>query len=279
MEMINAPGAMDNTIGYSYFGARYYDSDLSVWLSVDPLSDKYPNLSPYAYCANNPVMLVDPDGNEIIIYYENSDGNRREYHFNGKENEYFLAKGFEKANVRGDKFTDQVKSAYYYNVKNGGGKALKQIAESENISVNIRFTSDDSEFAAGDNTIRWNPLHGILTTDGYVLSPATVLEHEAKHKLQSLLSNYWTLYKTYDAQYGDPLERDAEMNNEAVTAAKNKEVPSGYYQKNHSGTHVVTDSELSTKYSYAKTIKWANSKGFDMEVFKQKLNNAIKQSE
>ncbi|MGD9494649.1 MAG: RHS repeat domain-containing protein [Bacteroidales bacterium] len=52
----------DDETQYSYFGARYYDSDLSVWLSVDPLSDKYPSLSPYTYCANNPVMLVDPDG-------------------------------------------------------------------------------------------------------------------------------------------------------------------------------------------------------------------------
>ncbi len=32
------------------------------WLSVDPLTDKYPSLSGYNYCANNPVMLVDPDG-------------------------------------------------------------------------------------------------------------------------------------------------------------------------------------------------------------------------
>jgi len=56
----------DDETQYSYFGARYYDSDLSVWLSVDPMSDKYPNLSPYTYCANNPVMLVDPDGNEIV---------------------------------------------------------------------------------------------------------------------------------------------------------------------------------------------------------------------
>jgi RHS repeat-associated protein len=52
----------DSETGYSYFGARYYHSDLSIWLSVDPLSDKYPNLTPYAYCANNPVILVDPDG-------------------------------------------------------------------------------------------------------------------------------------------------------------------------------------------------------------------------
>ena len=55
----------DVETGYSYFGARYYDSGLSIWLSVDPMSDKYPNLTPYAYCANNPVILVDPDGREV----------------------------------------------------------------------------------------------------------------------------------------------------------------------------------------------------------------------
>ncbi len=52
----------DTETGYSYFGARYYSSDLSIWLSVDPMSDKYPSLSPYTYCADNPVKLVDPNG-------------------------------------------------------------------------------------------------------------------------------------------------------------------------------------------------------------------------
>ena len=57
----------DAETGYSYFGSRYYSSDLSIWLSVDPMSDKYPSLSPYTYCANNPVKLVDPNGNFPII--------------------------------------------------------------------------------------------------------------------------------------------------------------------------------------------------------------------
>ena len=52
----------DSETGLSYFGARYYSSDLSIWLSVDPMSDKYPSLSPYVYCADNPVKLVDPNG-------------------------------------------------------------------------------------------------------------------------------------------------------------------------------------------------------------------------
>ena len=57
----------DSETGFSYFGARYYDSDiLTGWLSVDPMSDKYPGLSPYAYCAWNPVKLVDPDGETPI---------------------------------------------------------------------------------------------------------------------------------------------------------------------------------------------------------------------
>ena len=54
----------DTETRYSYFGARYYSSDLSIWLSVDPMSDKYPSLSPYVYCADNPVELVDPKGME-----------------------------------------------------------------------------------------------------------------------------------------------------------------------------------------------------------------------
>ena len=55
----------DVETGLSYFGARYYSSDLSIWLSVDPMSDKYPSLSPYVYCADNPVRLVDPNGEDV----------------------------------------------------------------------------------------------------------------------------------------------------------------------------------------------------------------------
>ena len=56
----------DEETGYGYFGARYMDHELmNMWLSVDPLANKYPSISPYAYCAGNPVKLVDPDGMEI----------------------------------------------------------------------------------------------------------------------------------------------------------------------------------------------------------------------
>ena len=51
--------------GNYYYGARYYDPKISIWLSVDPLAHKYPSLSPYVFTGNNPIMLVDPDGRDI----------------------------------------------------------------------------------------------------------------------------------------------------------------------------------------------------------------------
>ena len=65
----------DSETGLSYFGSRYYSSDLSIWLSVDPMSDKYASLSPYTYCANNPVKLVDPNGEEVWIPGVDEKGN------------------------------------------------------------------------------------------------------------------------------------------------------------------------------------------------------------
>ena len=60
----------DEETGYGYFGARYMDHELTtMWLSVDPMADKYPGISPYAYCVWNPVRLVDPDGREVGDYY------------------------------------------------------------------------------------------------------------------------------------------------------------------------------------------------------------------
>ena len=39
----------------------------AIWLSVDPLADKYPELSPYTYCNWNPIKYVDPDGKKIVV--------------------------------------------------------------------------------------------------------------------------------------------------------------------------------------------------------------------
>jgi|GEM_PF-4929178 len=45
------------------------------WYSVDPLASKYPGMSPYNFVANNPIIYIDPDGKDIIIYGEAKDIN------------------------------------------------------------------------------------------------------------------------------------------------------------------------------------------------------------
>ncbi len=54
----------DAETGLLYYGARYYDAKECRWYGVDPLVAKYPSISSYVYCANNPIIFVDPDGQE-----------------------------------------------------------------------------------------------------------------------------------------------------------------------------------------------------------------------
>jgi len=60
----------DEETGLLYFGARYQDSKYGIWYSVDPLAEKYPNISSYVYCADNPVKFIDPNGKEIFFFIE-----------------------------------------------------------------------------------------------------------------------------------------------------------------------------------------------------------------
>ena len=75
----------DYESGFHYYGARYYWSELLTgWLSVDPMMDKYPNISTYHYCHWNPINIIDPNGmlddewkvnkcGEIVERIENND--------------------------------------------------------------------------------------------------------------------------------------------------------------------------------------------------------------
>ncbi len=59
----------DFGLPYTDFGARHYAPSIRRWLTPDPLSEKYYDISPYVYCADNPVNLVDPEG---MIFTERS---------------------------------------------------------------------------------------------------------------------------------------------------------------------------------------------------------------
>jgi RHS repeat-associated protein len=49
------------------FGARMYDTRLGRWMSTDPLEVKYPFVSPYNFALNNPIIFIDPSGEDVVI--------------------------------------------------------------------------------------------------------------------------------------------------------------------------------------------------------------------
>ena len=79
----------DVETGYGYFGARYMDHELmTMWLSVDPMADKYPSLSPYNYCAWNPIKLIDPNGMEM----DDPPSRKKKYESASDNNKHKLSK-------------------------------------------------------------------------------------------------------------------------------------------------------------------------------------------
>ena len=117
----------DEETGYGYFGARYMDHELmTMWLSVDPLSDKYPGISSYAYCAWNPIKLVDRDGREIHLTFtsknaynalnkiinEGLGGQFRAAYFKNKDGSFTLSLQATEGGGDKDKLTEQQKAFY-----------------------------------------------------------------------------------------------------------------------------------------------------------------------
>jgi len=57
------------------YGMRFYDTRLGRFLSIDPLVDKYPELSSYQYANNSPIANIDLDGQEDYYYKQVWDEN------------------------------------------------------------------------------------------------------------------------------------------------------------------------------------------------------------
>lgn len=168
---------------------------------IDNKAEKYSSSTPYAYALNNPILFLDPDGNDILIYYKEQ-GKNMTYRYTG-------------GNVNNSNpFVQKVAAAWNYNVSNGGGDPSFEAATNSDITVNVVET--DGRNAHKDGFVYWNPERGLLTDEGVVLSPATGLDHELDHGVEYNKTS-GKIDKTSDEQYGNTEE---------------KRVITGYEQKN-----------------------------------------------
>lgn len=66
---------LDDATGMYYYGARYYDPRISIFVSVDPLAEQFAGWTPYHYVHQNPINLIDPTG----MSAEKGDGGVKEW--------------------------------------------------------------------------------------------------------------------------------------------------------------------------------------------------------
>ncbi|QNR25669.1 RHS repeat domain-containing protein [Croceimicrobium hydrocarbonivorans] len=58
----------DEETGNFYYGARYMDPHISMWLSVDPKAYAFPSVTPYSVMMNNPINMIDPGGDSTYVF-------------------------------------------------------------------------------------------------------------------------------------------------------------------------------------------------------------------
>ena len=176
----------DPETGLSYFGSRYYSSDLSIWLSVDPMSDKYPSLSPYVYCANNPVKLVDPDGEEIVIEWRGS-----QYRYE-KDGTLTHLKGSVLDERQQKRFINKAKNSLDQINKTTEGNRMISDLQSSETQYTIKSGASGYE-KKEQNTITWSANGTKLPVQGNPLGESNGtcdLAHELSHAFDD--NNNWT---------------------------------------------------------------------------------------
>ena len=214
----------DYESGFHYYGARYYWSEvLTGWLNVDPMADKYPTISPYAYCTWNPVKFVDPDGC-IVVPAENST----------------------------PQFVEYINQAKILLCQKGAANILYQL---EVLPIIIKIQEITyAEAEAGRIThksgvISWCPTAGLTTTENVVISPTTILNHEFDHALQDILNPKQKAQDkaTEDYNYDNAEERRVITGSEQETAIKLGEIlPEQITRDNHLGKTIPVESPTST---------------------------------
>jgi RHS repeat-associated protein len=223
---------LDKETGYGYYGARYYQSKLSMWLSVDPLAHKYPNMSPYAFTGNNPVMLVDPDGMKIVF-----------------------APGVS------EEFKAAFAQAVHHLNNHNSGNMMAQL-ESSKIVYYIDETTGGSFYNSDKRTISWDPNMAVVTNNAVELSPTSILNHEVDHALQHDKNpeQFKKDIRTPDSEYGNMEERRVITGSEQETAKnlgeiKNDEVT----REDHLGHFYPTIGPTSIEWKYEVIAKPENN--------------------
>ncbi len=240
----------DAETGFSYFGARYYADNLSIWLSVDPLADKFPSLSPYNYCANNPVMLVDPDGRDIVVL--NYGSTRDPKHWNNH------IVGHQAVLIGNDK---KGWTYYSYDADEGvNGRPSKTNGnENDNFTAGVHFNSLEDFANSGHNTFKDDYDDGKGTSTSHKDNDGNIIQRfQQGYRIEADAKTDKMMKKAADATFDK--KYSLIKGNQCTSVPKNALDAGGFKNGEYS------DTGKRDPQNYGKTIKERNT----LPVTKQK---------
>ncbi len=236
-------GKEDQTTGdlpFQDFGARFLNKRLPVWTSIDPLAEKKHSISPYAYCSNNPVRLIDPDGMD-------------EYEFTAagfiKNVKSSDTDSFHKVTIDSDGNSTRVE---------GGSLVLDQKVVSGQISLNtnagteakfLKITGDDAAKQIfehlSNNSTEYETEYGLTRVgDKSGEEGSNMLGVNAKHEPNSTAANiavfdngYTVREATHNHPNGDRRSSDGDVDAAKVIQGKFPDAKLSNYTEKYGYTH------------------------------------------
>ena len=199
--------------------ARMHYPVLPSFDTPDPLAEQFPQHSPYAHCAANPLMYVDPTGKKLRF-----------------------AKG------ASEEFKTHFSQAIQYLNKHNVGGVFAQIEKNPQTIYIEERVGESPGFNVATKTIYWDPSMGLLTSLNVALSPTTLLNHEGGHALRYLENPelYVRDTETTDPKYGHLEERRNISGTEQNTASALGEIEDGQVtREDHTGIPYVTKAPTS----------------------------------
>lgn len=132
-----------------------YSAELSSrWLSIDPLAAKYPQVSPYVFVLNNPLIFIDPDGREVFI--SGALSNEALQQLQARVGSSITLAMDDNGKITYTSNTDK-------NLK-GDAKRMANMVDNNSITVNL-ITTDKNETSTGNLMIGGAFMGNTVTTD------------------------------------------------------------------------------------------------------------------
>jgi hypothetical protein len=219
------------------------------------MQEKYPHLSPYSFCANNPFNFTDPSG-MVIAYREN--GKRYTYKMMDGEDWGFYDE-YNKMYKGDSEFLHQLETALAKLMgKTYGNMMVSYLVGIDNV-INISYGSNGltKNTDTGEYDLAWNPkcLEGGIDVNNNIERPSFIgLSHELGHafdKINNVVSGIWCeLLITTNSKYLVPnSEKVAIAWENAIREEHNIPLRSHYsYYENH--TPNEDTRAIDAKYNY-----------------------------